>query len=209
MTAECLGQVDPRLAMIVIPCSADKARGGMPPGAVNLPACNPALLAARARVLDAAPSDTRELLPAWRRYQGRFYRSAGPALTEAAQSGHVVIISGGYGVADAGELIGWYDKVLLLSDWPAGVLESALTGHAWQAGSATVVAFAARTSDYARLVRQTPWKDAGLSAVLVSIAGVTGGAQREVPRRLGLAFAAFWGRQHGAYPPGTTFEQLA
>ncbi len=67
----------------------------MPPDAASQPACAQALLVARERVLAAAPSDTRELLPAWRRYQGRFYRSAGPALVEAAQSGLVVIISGG------------------------------------------------------------------------------------------------------------------
>ena len=31
----------------------------------------------------------------------------------------------------------------------------------------------------------------------------------EVPRRLGLAFAAFWDQKHDSYPPGTTAERLA
>jgi hypothetical protein len=133
-----------------------------------------ALLTARARVLGPAAAGTRELLPAWRRYQGGFYRSARPALTEAAQSGNMVIISGGYGVAAAGELIAWYDRPLRLADWPAGLLESALISHARQSGAQTVMAFAARTSAYARLVRRTPWGDAGLAAVLVTITGSQG-----------------------------------
>ena len=31
----------------------------------------------------------------------------------------------------------------------------------------------------------------------------------EVPRRLGVGFAAFWNQQHDSYPPGTTVERLA
>ena len=30
----------------------------------------------------------------------------------------------------------------------------------------------------------------------------------EVPQRLGQAFSAFWNRQHGNYPPGTTLDLL-
>jgi hypothetical protein len=115
-----------------------------------------------------------------------------------------VIISGGYGVARAQELIGWYDEVLRLADWPRGLLESALIEQARRAGSDTVVAFVAATTPYAQLVRRTPWRDADLSACLVTISGVTGGAMAEVPRRLGLAFAAFWDQQHDNYPPCTT-----
>lgn len=45
-------------------------------------------------------------------------------------------------------------------------------------------------------------------ASLVTISDVTAGAMAEVPRRLGLAFAAFWDQRHSAYPPGTVVEQL-
>ncbi len=168
-----------------------------------------ALLAARARVLAGAGADARRVLPAWRRYQGGFYRHARPALGEAAAAGNVVIISGGYGLASACEPIGWYDKVLRLADWPPGLLESALTGQARRAGADVVAGFAAASSPYARLLRRTLWQDAGLRAFLVTITGVTGGAMAEVPRRLGMAFAAFWNQQHDRYPPGTVLEPLS
>ena len=88
----------------------------MPPDAASQPACAQALLVARERVLAAAPSDTRELLPAWRRYQGRFYRSAGARARRGRAVGSCGDHQRRYGVAAAGELIGWYDKVLRLSD---------------------------------------------------------------------------------------------
>lgn len=120
----------------------------------------------------------------------------------------MVILSGGYGVANATELIGWYDKVLHLADWPAGLLESALISQARRAGTDTVVAFASQTTAYAQLLRRIPWRHACLRAGLVTISGVTAGAMAEVPRRLGLAFTAFWNQRHGTYPPGTVVEQL-
>jgi len=148
------------------------------------------------------------VLPAWRRYTGTFYQHARPALADPVAAGHVVIISGGYGIARADEPIGWYDKVLHLADWPAGLLESALIGEARRCGTHTVVAFASATTDYTRLLRRTPWQQAGIDARLVTITGVTGGAMSEVPRRLGQAFSAFWNRQYHSYPPGTTLEPL-
>ncbi len=119
-----------------------------------------------------------------------------------------VIISGGYGVTCGQERIGWYEKVLRLADWPPGVLESALIEQARRASAGTVVAFASATTGCAQLLRRTPWRDAGLDALLATISGATGGAMVEVPRRLGLAFGAFWNQQHDSYPPGTVIEQL-
>ena len=88
------------------------------------------------------------------------------------------------------------------------MLESALIGEAQRCGAQTVVAFASATTGYATLLRRTRWRQAGIDARLVTITGVTGGAMSEVPRRLGQAFSAFWNRQHGSYPPGTTVEPL-
>lgn len=102
--------------------------------------------------------------------------------------------------------IGWYDKP---SGWPPGLLESALIGQARRAGADTVVAFASHSTGYAQLLRRTPWRDAGLTACLVSISGVTDGAMTEVPRRFGLAFGAFWNQQHDSYPPRTIVERLS
>jgi hypothetical protein len=64
------------------------------------------------------------------------------AATSSAATGHVVIISGGKGIARSEEPIGWYDKILQLTDWPAGLLESALISEARRRGARTVVAFA-------------------------------------------------------------------
>jgi hypothetical protein len=159
-------------------------------------------------VLATANADTTRVLPAWRRYTGGFYQHARPALADAVATGRVVIISGGYGIARADEPIGWYDKVLQLGDWPAGLLESALISEAQRCGTHTVVAFAPATTDYAKLLRRTRWQRAGIHARLVTITGVTGGAMAEVPRRLGQAFTAFWNHQHASYPPGITVEPL-
>jgi hypothetical protein len=70
-----------------------------------------------------------------------------------------------------------------------------------------VVAFAAATTEYTKLLRRTCWQQAGIDARLVTITGITSGALSEVPRRLGQAFSAFWNRQHD-YPPGTIVEVL-
>ena len=206
--ASMLRHIDPRRALLVIPCSAAKARGGQPTIPRIREEWPESFRMARARVLARADSDASRELPAWRRYEGAFYTCARPALATAVAAGAVVIISGGYGVARAQEPIGWYDKILRLADWPPGLLESALIDQARRAGTDTVVAFAAATTPYAQLLRRTPWRDAGLSACLVTITGVTAGAMVEVPRRLGLGFAAFWNHQHDTYPPGTTAEQL-
>jgi hypothetical protein len=207
-----LTTADPRQVVLVIPCSAAKALGGQPRAAAAGSQGEPwpeALLSARAGVLGRSDADMSRVMPAWRRYQGGFYRHARPALGDAAAAGNVVIISGGYGLADACEAIGWYDKVLRLADWPPGLLESALTARARKASVDLVVGFAATSSSYAYLLRRTRWRHAGLQACLVTITGVTGGAMAEVPRRLGLAFAAFWNQQHDGYPPGTEVQPLS
>ena len=125
-----LEQIDPRRALLIISCSAAKVRGGqraLPGPREEWPET---LRKARVQVLAGADLDVSGDLPASRRYDGGFYRSARPALAEAAAAGRVVIISGGYGVARAQEPIGWYDKVLRLADWPRGLLESALIEQA-------------------------------------------------------------------------------
>ncbi len=205
--AEALSGIEPRRALLVVTCSAAKARGGQPPGAVSTVTAWPkALLAARARVLATADADLSAVMPAWRRYTGTFYQHAHPALAAAATAGHLVIISGGYGLVRADEPIGWYDKQFRLTDWPPGLLESALIGEARRTGAQTVVAFASATTQYSKLLRQTPWRNAGIRTYLVTVVGVSGGAMVEVPRRLGDAFSVFWNGQDGAYPPGAIVE---
>jgi hypothetical protein len=208
-SAASLDGVDPQRSLLVLTCSSRKETGGRSPGPDDGAAAWPQdLRDSRIRVLATSRADTAHVLPAWRRYTGTFYQHARPALADAVATGHVVIISGGYGIARADELIGWYDKVLHLADWPVGLLESALIDEARRCGTHTVVAFASATTEYTKLLRRTPWQQAGINARLVTITGVTGGAMSEVPRRLGQAFSAFWNQQHDSYPLGTTVEPL-
>lgn len=181
-TAASLDGVDPRRSLLIVTCSARKEPGGHSSTAADAAAWPPDLREARRRVLATANADTARVLPAWRRYTGTFYQHARPALADAVAKGHVVIISGGYGLARAHELIGWYDKVFQLNDWPAGLLEAALMSEAQRCGTPTVVAFASATTDYAALLRRTRWQQAGIDARLVTITGVTSGAMAEVPR---------------------------
>jgi hypothetical protein len=206
--ASSLEGIDPRTCLLVLTCSARKEPGGQPPGAADASAWPPELWQARRQILATAHADTSRVLPAWRRYTGTFYQHAQPALADAVAHGHVVIISGGYGIARAIEPIAWYDKILQLTDWPPSLLESALISEARRCHAQAVIAFAAASTDYARLIRRTPWSPAGIDARLVTITGITSGAISEVPRRLGQAFSAFWNDQHDNYPPGTTTETL-
>jgi hypothetical protein len=168
-------------------------------------------MSARERNKKSAAVDERRSLPAWRRYTGEFYTAGQEALAGAVTWGApVIILSGGYGLLRAGEPIGAYDKIMRLGDWPRGLLESLLTAEARDAGVPTVVAFAASTTDYARLLRRTPWRLTGITALLVTVVGTVGGAAvRETPRRLGQAFTCFWMRHPAErYPSGITVEQL-
>jgi hypothetical protein len=113
--------------MLIITCSARKQSGGHAPDGKEDNQWARELREARAQVLSSSKLDMTRVLPAWRRYTGTFYQHANPALADAVTHGHVLIISGGYGILRAEELIGWYDRQLNLADWPRGVLESALT----------------------------------------------------------------------------------
>ncbi|WP_182882067.1 MULTISPECIES: hypothetical protein [unclassified Microbispora] len=205
-----LQQIDPRSTLLVIPCSKRKRDGGQPwtEGAPRWPA---ALLSARARNQEAARLDERHALPAWRRYIGEFYTAAQDPLTCAViEKAPLLILSGGYGLVRGDEPIGTYNKIMNLADWPRGLLEDLLIAEARNAGVPYVVAFAAASTDYARLIRRVPWRRASLSALLVTVTGVAGGgAMRETPRRLGHAFACYWTKQAAEqYPVGITVEHV-
>jgi hypothetical protein len=181
--------------LLVVPCSKRKSRGGFP--GVRDDTGYPwssELRAARARLAGTASVDERLLLPACERYTGNFYGAAGPALGgAAAAAAHVVILSGGYGIVTAAELIGWYERKLSSGDWPLGLLGRELMRYALSRGLRRVVAFAAASSPYATVVREAPWAAAGVESVLLVTAEAPGGgAQVVVPRDPGRAFAACW-----------------
>jgi hypothetical protein len=205
---EALRNVDPQRAMLVVTCSTHKRLGGKPPGPDRETPWPRELRDARACVRAASKLDATGVMPAWHRYTGTFYQHALPALEDAVERGRVLIISGGYGILRADELIGWYDRQLDLADWPRGVLESALISETHRRGADTVVAFAPGTTRYAQLLRRTPWRQTGITAWLVTVSEVADEAMIEVPRRLSGAFSALWSKQPDEYPPGIVVEDL-
>jgi hypothetical protein len=210
LSLSSLMEIDPRRATLIIQCAASKKSGGRAAETSRIEPWPEALIQARRRVLTTAQADESRLLPAWRRYTGTFYDYAGDALAQAAAVGNLLILSGGYGLLRADEPIGNYNRLFKLAEWPRGLLERLLVEHVRVTGTDAVVAFASTSSDYARLMRRTPWRDAGITAVLVIVTGVSGGAMVEVPRRLGQAFECFWsGSPAGEYPAGVTVERLA
>ncbi len=198
--------------LVVIPCSKRKAIGGLSKVGVaggELPVWSPALDKARASVAAAAQRDDRLLLPAWQRYTGTFYTHAFEALTEATrQHAPVLILSGGYGVLEATEPIGWYERRLRLGDWPPRLLGREIAHYAEQRGLHSLVAFAGGASAYAHVIRSTDWPSLGLPHVVLVTAESAGGAQVSVPRDLSLGFSSWCRHQVDAAPLTLRAESL-
>lgn len=205
-----LESIDPKKTLIILPCSGSKATGGGAPSPTAELVWSPALQAARLRMRDTANVNERAVMPAWRRYTGGFYQAVGSTLANAIKGGaHVVILSGGYGLVHSEENIGDYERALNPADWPSGVLQAALLDEAIRIGAKNVVAFAATSTGYAKILRRTQWNRAGIEqAVLVTAQGIGKGAMRKVPRNLGLAFVAFWNGESDTYPSSIVVEKL-
>lgn len=191
----------PESALIILPCSKAKQRGGQPdrvgPSVAHqlTPELRAKLIEARSQVARRARVDATVLLPAAARYQGHLYDAAGRAITAAVEAAlDLVILSGGFGMLHPLEPIGDYDRVFRRSDWPAGLLERALIELARHHDHRHVVAFCSRTTSYAQLVRRVPWSTNGLSAHLVTPdLGGRGGAQRLAPQATGEALGSYLG----------------
>lgn len=178
---------DPSTSLIVVPCSARKRLGGLRSGRAT--SANAALEDARRDVLARANADEERLMPAWQRYDGNLYRAVGPRLRKVAHDGRLLILSGGYGVLDGRDQIGTYNKMMKTSDWPKGLLEEMIAARAAGAGL-DVVAFAAASTDYAKVLRRVSWDlPGGRAACLVTMHGLVGTSA--VSNALGLACRAF------------------
>lgn len=202
---DTLRDLDPTRCLVVIPCSASKRKGGRPGTATS---ANADLSAARRTVLNMPDSRTEEslLMPAWQRYDGHLYRAVGPdLLSDLAASDRLVILSGGYGVLDGRDLIGYYERLMKTRDWPTGLLERAVTKRPAQSGL-DVVAFAGTTTAYAKVLRHAPWKVAeGRTSLLVTIQDRRGLCA--ISTALGVALRAFLSGS-GDYPAGAVVERL-
>lgn len=192
------GALDPDRTLVIIPCAAGKRRGSDPRGsgpgiAESLSdALAQRLLEARAGVAGAAGVDQARMA-AWRRYgPGRLYEAAGASLERGVERWpHILILSGGYGVVTARELIGNYDRQLQLEDWPPGLLHEVLATYAAAQGIERFVGFAARHGNYRTLLQETVWPDSvrsGMVAVPSHPQGVD--PRRATPHVLGAALGA-------------------
>ena len=184
--------------LIILPCSGRKTAGGTSALGLSVldllsPALADCLVEARRRVGSSAKLDETRRLPAWHRYSGTLYEATGGRLAKAVTAGvPILIVSGGYGLALAEEPIGMYNCRFSLRDWPRHLLEECLAVAAQALGVRTAIAFCARTTEYAALIRRTPWSKHGIAAWLAGTdMGGRGGAQVFVPRASGEAFAAF------------------
>jgi hypothetical protein len=184
--------------LLILPCSGRKAAGGT--RGLRGPSVTEHLDTSLARRLEEARSalsgaanlDETRLLPAYQRYQGTLYSTAHQDLAAAVeQRTQIIILSGGYGILLAEEPIGTYERTFNVRDWPRGLLEECLVTVARRLGATRAVAFCARSTGYAELVRRTPWKRNGFEATLAfpELEG-RGGAQVLVPRASGEAFGA-------------------
>lgn len=183
--------------LVLVQCSKAKSHGGQPEldgrgiGDLLPQSLASALAVARETVARAAHRDERRLMPASSRYAGRLYESAGHLIAKPPPGANHVILSGGYGLVLPEEPIGDYDRKFRIGDWPSDLLEQCLLEVTRALDCARVVALCADTSDYARLVRRTPWKRLGIDVRLgcPDMAG-RGGAQLLVPRAMGEALSA-------------------
>ena len=186
--------------LILIPCSGAKTDGGkwsnqsIPP--INHLQQNIAdrLSNARAKLAKRIHLDNSWLRRAWERYNGSLYRAAYDALARAMQSEirpNLMIVSGGYGLALANELIGSYDAVFRRKDWPTGLLEEVLLNFVGNQNIRRVRAFASMTTEYGKFLRGVPWTQGGIQDAIMFCPEPTTGAMVLSPRAQGEALAAF------------------
>jgi len=150
------------------------------------------LESARQRLRDLGLFDESAWMPALSRYTGVFYDNCAPALDRFLDAGgHVVILSGGYGAVLGYEQIGNYDRRFTPGDWPRKLIGRALGSYCERHDLDEVVAFLARSTSYADVIRTAPWPESVGRVALVSADHYGGGAMRVVPEALGEAAAAF------------------
>jgi hypothetical protein len=199
-----LDGLDASRCLFIIPCSASKRQRGRPGAPVTAEA---SLAEARQNVLADPDSHTDEslVMPAWQRYDGHLYRAAAPVLPELVAAKRLLILSGGYGLLEGGDVIGHYNRIMRARDWPRDLLERLLADRAADSGL-DIVAVASYTTDYVKVLRRTPWNlSRGRTAHLVTLRGARGASA--VSNSLGVALRTFVeGRSE--YPQGTVVERL-
>ena len=200
--------------LLVLPCSAKKAHVGSTAGRghVSILDSLPKLLANElneCRITNAADAEVDEStrLPAIDRYAGHLYKSAGPAAfsTLSQSRAGVLIVSGGYGVVLADELIGDYNMAYRASKWPRNLIGRCLAQYAECIGASTVVGLFSATTSYARTFRRAPWTCSRV--FLAAPEPPASAAMVRVPRAQGEALAAI-SCEHRLRPSWRSSDEL-
>jgi hypothetical protein len=71
---------------------------------------------------------------------------------------HMLVLSGGYGIVHASDLIGWYERRFRPRDWPPGLLTEVIAAYANEYRLSRARVFAAGTTSYAGFLQKIPWK---------------------------------------------------
>ncbi len=187
-----------RKTLIIIPCSGAKVAvpTGKAAGRSILndlpPDLKRKLREARHGVASRAQLDGRTLVPAWQRYRGSLYQAAHDELGKYLNggNGHIVVVSGGYGLVLAGEPVGIYNAMFKKSWWPRGLLEEVLLEYAKQHHVKHVRAFASMTTEYGKLIKGVRWGAAGIGDAWLLAPEPATGAMVKSPRAQGQALAA-------------------
>ena len=129
-------------------------------------------------------------MPAWERYEGSLYSEARSVLRKLVETNPLLILSGGYGLVLPKEPIGWYDLRLNARDWPSRLLQECLAACARRLGADRVVAFAGRSTSYARILRSVDWAANGVEARLITPIDDPGRARKDVNSAIGRAVRA-------------------
>ena len=186
--------------LLIIPCSARKepaarrlfARGEYRRVLDDLPETGRFLAEGRAGN-DCSVRKNTPPLAALDYYSGSLYQVPGlkQKLAKAMRENRaeVLILSGGYGMVLADECIRDYEARMNAAYWTRYRLPEVLREFIARRGFRRVYAAAARTTDYATILRRVPWQELSgqlEQAILCTIADVPGGgAQQLVPRALG------------------------
>jgi hypothetical protein len=188
--------------LVVIPCSGRKASSqetyeAGPSILDDLPAqLAERLVEARHYVAKKAALELSHLMPAYKRYNGYLYEAMVPTLGTAIERGylpHLLVLSGGYGILRAEELIGFYNRKLAANDWPGDLIHAVLAAYAQKHRLRRARLFATGTSPYATVLRKAaPWVRYDVTDVLLFTPEriSRAGAQLKAPRALGQGLAA-------------------
>lgn len=144
------------------------------------------LATAREAIHVRAGVDETTLIPAWQRYCGTLYETAGHALSEIDKRGlDLMIVSGGYGLVLAKEPIGTYDERFRQSLWPRGLLEEVLIDYTRRRRLKSIRAITSTTGDYRKLLERVDWSAAGVDDAVLLHPRAGRGALKTSPRAQG------------------------